>query len=254
LQRARANWVDGVCITGGEPTLQGKIMETADFIKKQGLDLKIDTQGSKPDVLSHLLDFCDYVAMDYKMPIEQYPSLIGVSVDAGKIKKSLSLLKEKASAYEIRTTVIPGIHTEEVIQTMCVELEGISPLSPEIIYRMKHCGSRKKHPLNSWSITPLSAAIILKPLLFGRALSLVLKVLFGKNQSDKNASRKGSLSSRFFLVPKLLVGLGTPLREKLRFAGGYGVCKFLGMPARLINVLHRLRTFSQNGILLLSFS
>lgn len=125
LQRAKSNWVDGVCITGGEPTLQEKIVETAAFVKKQGLDLKLDTQGNKPDVLSQLLDFCDYVAMDYKMPIEQYPSLIGVPVDVGKIQESLSLLKEKASAYEIRTTVIPGIHTEDAIRTMCVELEDI---------------------------------------------------------------------------------------------------------------------------------
>lgn len=125
LDRARENWVDAVCITGGEPTLQRQLPETASFIKSRGAALKIDTQGSLPEKLSTVLPYCDYVAMDYKMPLADYHRLTGVSVNPEKIKSSLSLLKASAADYEMRTTVIPGIHTEEHIRRMAVELEGV---------------------------------------------------------------------------------------------------------------------------------
>ncbi len=125
LDRAKANWIDGICITGGEPCMQKSLAETASFIKERGMDLKIDTQGSFPDRLREVLPFCDYIAMDYKMPLERYSYLAGVNVNAEKIKASLELLKESSVDYELRTTVIPGIHTEDDIEKICDELSGV---------------------------------------------------------------------------------------------------------------------------------
>jgi pyruvate formate lyase activating enzyme len=125
LERAGDNWIDGICITGGEPTLQKAIVETAAFIKNFNMDLKIDTQGSFPRTLEKLLPHCDYVAMDYKMPMERYPSLAGVNVNPGHLRESLDLLKRGDTDYEVRATVIPGIHGEEDIMQICTELAGI---------------------------------------------------------------------------------------------------------------------------------
>lgn len=126
LERARDNWIDGICITGGEPTLQKAIVETAMFIKKFNMDLKVDTQGSLPRTLEKLLPHCDYIAMDYKMPMDRYSSLAGVNVNPDHIRESLELLKKGTTHYEVRTTVIPGIHGEEDIRQICTELEGVN--------------------------------------------------------------------------------------------------------------------------------
>lgn len=125
LDKAVENWVDGVCITGGEPTLQKELPATAAFIKKRGLALKIDTQGSLPENLSSVLPYCDYIAMDYKMPLAEYSRLAGVPVDPEKIRRSLELIRNSGIDYEIRTTVVPGIHMKEQIKRMAVELTGI---------------------------------------------------------------------------------------------------------------------------------
>jgi pyruvate formate lyase activating enzyme len=125
LSRARENWVDGICITGGEPLMQKEMVNTSAFIKKTGLALKIDTQGSFPDALSGVLPHCDYVAMDYKMPAARYREVTNLEVDAGKIRQSLKMLVNGGMPYEVRTTIVPGIHSEEHIRSMCRELVGV---------------------------------------------------------------------------------------------------------------------------------
>ncbi len=125
LDRAGRNWVDGVCITGGEPTMQETLPETLAFIKQKGMDIKLDTQGSFPAMLDKVIKYCDYVAMDYKMPVDEYHEITGVEVKPENITKSLGLLKNSNVEFEIRTTVVPGIHTEEDIKKICTELKGI---------------------------------------------------------------------------------------------------------------------------------
>jgi len=125
LERSKRNWIDGICVTGGEPCMQKALPETAAFIKKSGMDLKIDTQGSFPLVLEETLPFCDYVAMDYKMPMQRYADLACVRINAHSIGQSLEMLKSGTVDYEIRTTVIPGIHTEDDIRKICDELKGV---------------------------------------------------------------------------------------------------------------------------------
>ncbi|MBN2040332.1 MAG: anaerobic ribonucleoside-triphosphate reductase activating protein [Spirochaetes bacterium] len=125
LEKAGDNWIDGICITGGEPTLQKALPETLSYIKKTGMDIKLDTQGSFPDMLDKVMQYCDYVAMDYKISADRYPVVTGVDIDKVSIAQSLNLLKKGSVEYEIRTTVVPGIHTEEDIKKICSELIGV---------------------------------------------------------------------------------------------------------------------------------
>ncbi|MBP7462569.1 MAG: anaerobic ribonucleoside-triphosphate reductase activating protein [Candidatus Delongbacteria bacterium] len=125
LDRARQNWVDGVCITGGEPTMQPEIVETAKFIKLRGFDLKLDTQGSFPDRFREVMPFCDFIAMDYKSPIETYASITQVNPRGNDIRRSLEMLMRGKVDYEIRITIVPGIHTEDDMRAIGQELHGV---------------------------------------------------------------------------------------------------------------------------------
>ncbi|WPX09129.1 anaerobic ribonucleoside-triphosphate reductase activating protein [Anaerocellum danielii] len=113
----RKGIVDAVCITGGEPTLnEDYLTEFIKKIKNRLLLVKLDTNGSRPEVLQRLLDagLLDYVAMDVKAPLEKYPQITGFS-DVDKIKKSIEILKNSNIDYEFRTTVNKNLHTVEDI-------------------------------------------------------------------------------------------------------------------------------------------
>jgi len=129
LARAKSNWIDAVCVTGGEPLMQRNIAETCKFIKSQRFFLKLDTNGSFPKTLKNVLPFCDYVAMDYKAPMAKYSALTGVEIDPQDIAASLDILKNGAIPYEIRVTVLPGFHTEDDIAAICAETTGAYKLA-----------------------------------------------------------------------------------------------------------------------------
>jgi pyruvate formate lyase activating enzyme len=90
-------------------------------VKSFGLDVKLDTNGTNPQLLGQLLDqgLIDYVAMDVKAPLNpvRYSELAGVNLNGGMadIKKSIKLLMNSGVDYEFRTTVVPGVHTQEDI-------------------------------------------------------------------------------------------------------------------------------------------
>ena len=121
LARAKNNWIDAVCVTGGEPLMQHNITETCEFIKSRGFFLKLDTNGSFPKTLENVLPFCDYIAMDYKAPIAKYPALTGTGTEPQNIAASLEILKNSVVPYEIRITILPGFHTEDDIAAICAE-------------------------------------------------------------------------------------------------------------------------------------
>ncbi|MEM4308228.1 MAG: anaerobic ribonucleoside-triphosphate reductase activating protein [Thermoplasmata archaeon] len=121
------DFVDGVCITGGEPCLhETEVLEFAKKVKGLGLGVKLDTNGSMPDVLRKLLDakVVDYVAMDVKAPLDagKYSAVCGVNVNIEKIKESVQVLKEFGN-YEFRTTYIPELHTEEDLRNILAFLQ-----------------------------------------------------------------------------------------------------------------------------------
>lgn len=111
----RKGVLDGVAITGGEPTLQPDLKAFIKRIKDTGLAVKLDTNGTRPEVVRDLIesDLVDYFAMDIKNSPEKYALTAGADVDPTKIKETVELLITKAKDYEFRTTVVKGFHEEK---------------------------------------------------------------------------------------------------------------------------------------------
>lgn len=118
----RKKLIDGVVISGGEPTLYPEAaVEFAKKAKELGLLVKLDTNGLNPDVLEKLIPIVDYIAMDVKAGKKHYKDVTGVDADLEKIKKSIELLKTSGVKYEFRTTVVPEFIPEEEFEDL-VEL------------------------------------------------------------------------------------------------------------------------------------
>jgi len=111
----RQGKLDGVCITGGEPTIQPDIIKFIKKIKEMDYAVKLDTNGIRPDIVKKLIDqkLIDYIAMDIKNQPNRYDETAGVKVDIERIKLSLKLIMNSPVPYEFRTTVVPGIHTPD---------------------------------------------------------------------------------------------------------------------------------------------
>lgn len=122
----RKSVLDGICITGGEPTLQPDLPDFIRRVKNLGLLVKLDTNGSRPDVLHFLLEekLLDYAAMDIKSSPEGYPHAAGVDVCFSDIDKSVRLLRNSAIPHEFRTTVVRELHREEDFRMIGTWLAG----------------------------------------------------------------------------------------------------------------------------------
>jgi pyruvate formate lyase activating enzyme len=127
-------WIDGVCLTGGEPTIHRWLPALLRFLKeKLGPDMliKLDTNGSAPQVLEKLIQekLVDYVAMDLKAPltVERYEEVVGVSLGEeglGNIKKSIATLLSQEVDHEFRTTIVPALLQEKEIYEMARTIKG----------------------------------------------------------------------------------------------------------------------------------
>lgn len=108
------NFLDGVCITGGEPTLNQELPEFIKKIKQLSYLVKLDTNGSNPEMLELLLKekLVDYVAMDFKAPLEKYNEAVNAEVNIEALKKSVNIIKRFPN-YEFRITVVPKLTTKK---------------------------------------------------------------------------------------------------------------------------------------------
>lgn len=115
--KTRRGLLDGVVISGGEPTLQKDIPQFLDIIKGMGFKTKLDTNGTNPECLKILLEnkLLDYVAMDIKAPLCKYRKVCCSPVDTRKISESISILKEDQVEYEFRTTYTPELCDEDLM-------------------------------------------------------------------------------------------------------------------------------------------
>ena len=113
----RINLLDGVVICGGEPTLNKDLPIFCKKIKKMGYLIKLDTNGSNPEIISNLIDekLIDYIAMDIKAPKEKYKEATGAKIDIKQIQKSIDILKKGGVNYEFRTTMIPKLLSKKDI-------------------------------------------------------------------------------------------------------------------------------------------
>lgn len=117
------NWVDAAVITGGEPTLAGTLPDLIRWFGRFGWAIKLDSNGSRPDVLRQCLPLVNYVAMDIKTALSGYEQLTGFA-NVELVRASVDLIKEKAGDYEFRTTVIPSVHDEAAVREMGTLLRG----------------------------------------------------------------------------------------------------------------------------------
>lgn len=106
----RAGKLDGIVITGGEPTLHRDLPDFIRRIRSLGYKVKLDTNGTNPEMLKSLLEekLIDYIAMDIKGSPENYDKVTGVKNDLAKIRESVTMIKESSLPYEFRTTIVPG--------------------------------------------------------------------------------------------------------------------------------------------------
>jgi len=126
----KRGWIDGIVITGGEPTIQSDLLELCKRIKEKGFLVKLDTNGTNPVMVKELIDkkLVDYIAMDIKVPLtsEKFSKLCSdnVKILISKIGETIDLLLMDRVQYEFRTTVVPGLHDERDIEEICQRIKG----------------------------------------------------------------------------------------------------------------------------------
>ena len=123
---ARRGLLDGVVISGGEPTLQPDLIPFCAYVREMGYAVKLDTNGYRPDVLRAVLGTVDYVAMDLKAPLTKYELATGVRVDTARIAQSVDLLLVSDIPCEFRTTVVPGLLDEQDIAEIAAWLATVA--------------------------------------------------------------------------------------------------------------------------------
>jgi pyruvate formate lyase activating enzyme len=107
----RLGFLDGVCVSGGEPTIHRELPAFLERLKSIGSLVKLDTNGSHSRRLGHVLGrkFVDYVAMDVKVPLKRYIETVGYRITSEELLDSIQLIRRSGVDYEFRTTVVPGI-------------------------------------------------------------------------------------------------------------------------------------------------
>ena len=108
---SRKQWLEGICVTGGEPLLHPGLADFLSFLKERGLLVKLDTNGSFPARLEDLIsrDLIDSIAMDVKAPMERYQEVTRTDVDVKMILKSIHIIMNSGQDYMFRITAVPGL-------------------------------------------------------------------------------------------------------------------------------------------------
>ena len=126
----RKDFIDGICMSGGEPTLYPDLPSYFKEIKNKGFLIKLDTNGTNPKLLEDLLKFrlIDYIAMDIKssLDFDCYSKAAGIKgkILLERVKDSITLIMNSETDYEFRTTVVPVLHTEENIIEIAKYISG----------------------------------------------------------------------------------------------------------------------------------
>ncbi|OGB89867.1 anaerobic ribonucleoside-triphosphate reductase activating protein [candidate division WOR-1 bacterium RIFCSPHIGHO2_01_FULL_53_15] len=125
--KRRKDFIDGIVISGGEPTIHPWLTDLIRHFKEKGMLVKLDTNGASPNQLTNLLTskLIDYIAMDIKAPFnDKYHAAAGQKIDLGKVRESVKLIMNSGLDYEFRTTVVPTILDEPEIEAMARSIAG----------------------------------------------------------------------------------------------------------------------------------
>lgn len=125
--QSRKDFIDGVVITGGEPTIHPWLTDLTRRFKSLGILVKLDTNGSNPNHLTTLIanHLIDYIAMDLKAPLNsKYHEAAGLKVNLDKIRESIKIIMNSGIDYEFRATVVPTLHDDADIEEMAKAIAG----------------------------------------------------------------------------------------------------------------------------------
>ena len=122
----RKGLLDGVVITGGEPTIHSDLTSFIEKVKEKGFLVKLDSNGTSPQVLKDLVSkkLVDYIAMDIKAPLSRYSSVVSRPVDVDAIQESIDFLRTASVEYEFRTTVVKSLLSEADMLAIGEEIKG----------------------------------------------------------------------------------------------------------------------------------
>ncbi|MBN1914787.1 MAG: anaerobic ribonucleoside-triphosphate reductase activating protein [Parachlamydiales bacterium] len=127
LEKRRGK-LDGIVISGGEPTLFPQLPSFLKKIQEMGFSIKLDTNGNHPSVIQKLLEasLIDYIAMDIKAPLEKYSQTVNMQIKTQNIEKSINHIMHASIPYEFRTTLVPTLHDEQDIEKMALLIANAS--------------------------------------------------------------------------------------------------------------------------------
>jgi len=122
----RRGKLDAVTVTGGEPTLQEDLIPFIQMIRKLGFSVKLDTNGSRPDVLVQLFvhRLLDFIALDVKAPAEKYQSIAKVPVESDAIREAIRLVLKAKIPHEFRTSIVEPLLTPQDILAIARKIKG----------------------------------------------------------------------------------------------------------------------------------
>ena len=126
IRKYRAHWVDKIVVTGGEPTVHKNLSSLIRLLKKEGMSVKLDTNGSNPAVVKGLAreGLIDCIAMDVKGPLDRYSRWCGSEVNDQDVRESIEFIRESGVDHYFRMTVVPFLHQEDDVYTVAAELRG----------------------------------------------------------------------------------------------------------------------------------
>lgn len=150
---SRQGWLEAVCISGGEPLLQEDLEVLCRVIKDRNLLVKVDTNGSLPERLKELIGkkLVDYVAMDIKAPLRRYAQVVHAAVAEEDISRSIEIIRTAGLPYMFRTTVVPGLVSEEDL----IEIAGM--LRGARVFQIQQFSTRNPIDRNYLQVKPYAA-------------------------------------------------------------------------------------------------
>ncbi|MFA5258297.1 MAG: anaerobic ribonucleoside-triphosphate reductase activating protein [Opitutales bacterium] len=158
LERRKGR-LDGVVISGGEPTVHRDLPDFIRRVRALGFDVKLDTNGSNPAMLAAMLavDLLDYVAMDLKGDPGRYADFCGAAIPEASIRASVDMIIHSGVDHEFRTTAVPGMHTLEGLKALADLVQGADRYAVQV-FRPGTCLNPDYCALAPYDMSEVSAA------------------------------------------------------------------------------------------------